>query len=80
MGEHLGRIGDILLVVGPFMVWIIRWARRIEQTFAVTKDITRTHLPFIYTQLRFHDNLLHRESPEHPNIPLIINGDAKARS
>lgn len=72
--DHLERISDVALVVGPVAYFFIRWARRIDTMFGATKDVSKVHLPFIYKRLRAHDLALNLEPPDHPNIVFVANG------
>lgn len=74
MGDHLGRIADVLLVVGPCMVWFYRWTRKLDTTVGLTRQVAKVHLPFIYERLQVHDEAIGVHSPLPPNIGLI-NGD-----
>ena len=76
MLDHLGKIADILVVVGPFFIWFWRWTKRLDTTIGLTKQVATTHLPFIYIRLKVHDEALSLESPLPPNIGLI-NGNGK---
>ena len=67
MWEHIGRIADILVVVGPAAWWVVRWLRRIALDTYFVRDVAKTHLPNIYTRL-------HRvDGEEHPSI-VYVNG------
>lgn len=76
--EHLGRIGDILAVVGPALAWGYRIVRRIENNLKFTKDVAHEHLPHIYDRLRRSDEALKLEVPDHPPI-VFVNGVSTPR-
>ena len=74
--DHLARIVDLLLVLGPFFIWLWRWTRTFDTTVKMTKQVTDTHLPFIYHSQHVHDIALKIEPVEHPNIGLTNGGGA----
>lgn len=71
--EHVSRIADLLLVLGPLLLWGRKWANRIEATYQSARDVTLTHLPFIYARLHTHATSLGIDPVDHPNI-LQVNG------
>jgi len=72
--SHLGNMGDFLAVIVPCFLWFRSWAKNLETTVGLTKQVATTHLPFIYSRLGEHDNALGLRSPDHQNIGFIPNG------
>lgn len=76
--EHIGRITDILVVVGPVMAGVYRMVRRVENAMAFTKTVAHEHLPHIYGRLRRSDEALGLVVPDHPDIVFVNGRIAKA--
>jgi hypothetical protein len=76
MLDHLANIADVLVVVGPFSLWLYHTVRKLDNTVVLTKQIATKHLPFVYERLKEHDALLLLDSPLPPNIG-IVNGSGK---
>lgn len=77
--NHLDRIGDLIVVVGPIFLWARRWLRRIENSTGFTKTVAETHLPHVYSRLRRSDDALQLPVIEHPSI-VYVNGVQPAQN
>lgn len=73
--DHISHMADVAIVVGPIFIWLVKWLRRIEATFGLTKSFATVHLPFVYKRLEEHDHELGIIPVQHPDIGLIPNGN-----
>jgi hypothetical protein len=71
--QHLNRIADTLVVIGPLVLFGYRWIRRISLDAGFTRTVAKTHLPHIYGRLHALDG------EEHPSIVYINGGGTSER-
>jgi hypothetical protein len=72
--SHLDRILDLIVVLGPIVLYIYKRLRQVEATIQATREVNEDHLPYIYQRLHHHDTCLNLDSPDHPSISRIPNG------
>jgi len=73
--EHLDRLTDLLLIAVPLVIWMARWARKLEISMGFTKDVATKHLPHIYWRLHRCDVALALDPVERPDIVYVNGGN-----